>query len=220
MGLHCTGNCDPLLILELLTSLRISSLSILQSYLWSNAGFTALRNIPGLTAAEARYDPTVTPIADSSASTAPKNTDPGSLRKPPADVAGRFYSVADYHAAYKSGNLTPTDVIESLLPLITRDVEKPTKHSLAFLETRVDFVKQAAEASTQRYKAGKPLGVLDGVPVAVKDELHLKGYSRSVGTKQDLRHGIDETSWCVEKWEEEGAIILGKLNMHELGLGE
>ena len=27
------------------------------------------------------------------------------------------------------------------------------------------------------------------------------------------------TSWCVQKWEEAGVVILGKLNMHELGLG-
>ena len=27
------------------------------------------------------------------------------------------------------------------------------------------------------------------------------------------------TSWCVKKWEEAGVVILGKLNMHELGLG-
>ena len=29
-----------------------------------------------------------------------------------------------------------------------------------------------------------------------------------------------ETSWCVRKIEEQGAILVGKLNMHELGMGE
>ena len=30
---------------------------------------------------------------------------------------------------------------------------------------------------------------------------------------------MEITSWCVQKWEEAGAVIIGKLNMHELGLG-
>ena len=35
-------------------------------------------------------------------------------------------------------------------------------------------MRQAAQASTQRYKEGKPLGILDGVPFGVKDDLRVK----------------------------------------------
>lgn len=142
-------------------------------------------------------------------------------RAPAVEARGRFYTVLDYHNAYKNGETTPTAIIDSLLPIIRRDVENATTHSVAFLETQVELVRQAAEASTKRFKEGKPLGLLDGVPVAVKDEVDLAGYRKCLGTKNDCRSkdAGDVTSWCVEKWQEEGAVILGKLNMHEIGLG-
>ena len=66
---------------------------------------------------------------------------------------------------------------------------------------------------------GKALSVIDGVPVAIKDEVDLDGYEKSLGSKQDFTHSGGGTSWCVQKWEQAGAVIIGKLNMHELGLG-
>ena len=57
------------------------------------------------------------------------------------------------------------------------------------------------------------------MPTAIKDEIKVAGYRTTVG-----RHKNDsifplamESSWPVQKWEEAGGIILGKLNMHELG---
>ncbi|QIW98426.1 hypothetical protein AMS68_003944 [Peltaster fructicola] len=129
-----------------------------------------------------------------------------------------YPSVLDYHEAYKSGRLTPTDVAEALLPLIQRDVEKPNKHSVAFMETRVDLVRRTAAESTARYKAGKPLSPLDGVPVAYKDQLDLTGYKQRTGTKLDLTHKDDVTTYCALPWQQAGAIVVGKLNMHELGM--
>ena len=77
---------------------------------------------------------------------------------------------------------------------------------------------KAAELSTKRYQAGNPLSILDGVPLGIKDEVDLAGYSKSLGTNLDFTRPENDTSWCVRKWEA-GGVIIGKLNMHELGLG-
>lgn len=62
---------------------------------------------------------------------------------------------------------------------------------------------------------------MDGIPVTVKDELHMEGYRRTLGTKMDFTGDFaGSTSWCVKKWEEAGAIVIGKSTMHELGLGK
>ena len=110
-----------------------------------------------------------------------------------------FYSALDYHQAYKSSKLTPIVVAEALLPLIRRDVKDATKHSIAFLDTRVDLVRKAAEESTQRYKDGKPLSMLDGVPCAVKDEEDLSGYAKCLGSRIDFTHKDDVTSYCTQR---------------------
>ena len=106
--------------------------------------------------------------------------------------------------------MTPLQVAEALLPLIRRDVDSPTQHSIAFLSTKVDLVRKAAEESTARYKTGKPLSPLDGVPMAVKDEEDLTGYRKCSGSRLDFTHKDDITSYCVQRWLDAGALCLGK----------
>lgn len=55
--------------------------------------------------------------------------------------------------------------------------------------------------------------MLDGVPVSVKDEADLAGYRRTLGSKVDFTNPTNQTAWCVKKWEEAGAIVIGKTNM-------
>lgn len=138
-------------------------------------------------------------------------------RSPSSDAKGRFPSIVDYHEAYRSDTLTPLDVVNHLIPLISRDVEKPTPYSTAFLQTIVEEVHAAAERSTARWKAGNPLGLLDGIPFCVKDELDIEGYRKCLGSSRVLPNG--GTSWCVQTLMDEGAIMIGKSNMHELGTG-
>ncbi|EAL90819.1 hypothetical protein KXX16_008563 [Aspergillus fumigatus] len=192
----------------------IHSVGFVQSFFWRNAGFEVIRKIPQLRDYAPRYNPTVIPVADSKRAATEELPPSPKSRKGSAN----YHTSADYHALYKSGKLTPTAVVEALLPLIRRDVRPPGKHSVAFVESQVERIRAAAEASTQRYKQGQPLGPLDGVPVAVKDEVHVEGYRRNLGSNLDFKGGFEGTSWCVQKWEEAGAIIIGKTTMHELGL--
>jgi hypothetical protein len=199
----------------------VAAVPFVQYLLWSNAGFGSLRSCKEIEGVDPRLDPTVIPIAQ------PDDEAPGSytnvdlLRAPLNDGHPRFYTIADFHNAFKSGTVTPTEIVEALLPLIRRDIAQRGPHSTAFTESKVELVKQAAAASTRRWKAGKPLGILDGVPFAVKDDVDVTGYKRHCGTSHDYTEGKDvETSWCVRKVEDEGAVLIGKLNMHELGSGK
>ena len=56
--------------------------------------------------------------------------------------------------------------------------------------------------------------------IRCSDEVDLQGYSKCLGSSKDFTSANGAaTSWCVQKWEEAGVVIFGKLNMHELGLG-
>ncbi|KAL4880174.1 amidase signature domain-containing protein [Aspergillus karnatakaensis] len=196
----------------------ISNIGFIQSYLWRDAGFDVVRKIPDLDQYVARYDPTVVPVYGSE-----QYMENPRICVPVPESRRRgnkgYYTSADYRALYQSGNLTPTAVVDALLSVIRRDTKPPGKHSVAFVECAVEKARAAAVASTQRYKNGKPLGPLDGIPVTVKDEVHIEGYRRTLGTKLDFTgEHAGSTSWCVKKWEEEGAIIIAKSTMHELGL--
>ena len=167
------------------------------------------------------------------------------IRPPPSTQQSlarqrRYYSVLDFHHAYLARLTTPSDVVATLVPLIRRDSNDDdcrssaeaslSRHAFAFLETNVDAVTAAAAASTRRYERGEQLGLMDGVPVAVKDEVDVDGCRLRFGTgigwdgrclKKEGNEGSKgvKTSWCVKQWMEAGAIILGKTNMHELGIG-
>ncbi|KAI7347421.1 hypothetical protein KC354_g13952 [Hortaea werneckii] len=216
----------------------LASCGPLQDLLWSNAGFASLRGLPELDNVDPRYEPTV--IKTISISEPPRRadgraeSDPSLLleedwtrRRPQLNETGNPYlSTLDYHEAYKSGKLTPTAVLENLLPLISRETslknggQTPVSHhATAFLQTREDLARQAAAASTARYAAGKPLSPLDGVPIAVKDEEDVGGYKKHLGSKIDFTSKEDTTSYCVRRWlEAGGAVMVGKTNMHELGM--
>jgi hypothetical protein len=193
---------------------------LVQRFFWKLNKFDKLKELPGLDDYEARHDPTVTPIVtcppDEKVSLAEL---PTPRPRPSSNSSHGYYTATDYHSFYKSGTLTPTDVVNTLLPLIRRDSSSAGPHSIAFLESQVDLAKRAAEASTARYASGKPLSSLDGVPIAVKDEVEVKGYKRTLGSKMDFTSPADETAWCVKMLEDAGAVVIGKTSMHEMGLG-
>jgi len=125
-----------------------------------------------------------------------------------------FNSASSYTSLYKTGTLTPTQVLERLLQEIGRTNE--TLRAWNQLHTD-DVLRQAAE-STSRYQKNEPLSQLDGVPITIKDEMALSGYYTSYGTKifKDLSA---EDAIAVVRLKAAGAIIVGKTTMHELGLG-
>lgn len=177
--------------------------------------FDKLKDLPYLDNYDPRHDPTVVPVSMSPSSVPTLLDLPQSA---PRASHTDYYTSADYHALYQTGKVTPTDIVESLLPLIQRDAQPPGQYSVAFISVRADLIRAAAKASTERYQQGKPLSPLDGVPVTIKDEVDLTGYKTTKGSLLDFTDKAGRTSWCVEKWQQAGAIILGKTNMHEVGL--
>ena len=131
----------------------------------------------------------------------------------------RFPTVADYIQAYKSGTCTPTDVAEAVLKAIT-DSNKADPPLRAIVDTSRDVVLAMAEASTQRWKTGKTISVLDGIPVAVKGEFQVEPYLFRGGATfvPELVKGIPD-SVAVQKLKDAGAVIIGVANMQEFGAG-
>ncbi|MCK5199965.1 MAG: hypothetical protein KAR21_16520, partial [Spirochaetales bacterium] len=83
---------------------------------------------------------------------------------------------------------------------------------------RDDFLKQAAD-STERLKAGRPRSILEGIPIAIKDEIDAMPYSTNVGTSFLGQSAAVEDAEVVSRLREAGALIFGKANMHEIGIG-
>lgn len=131
----------------------------------------------------------------------------------------RFPTVADYHAAYRAGTLTPLDVAARFLSQLD-DSERGDRPMRAFIDTHRDDILAQAKASAERWKSGRPIGAFDGVPVAAKDEIDQAGYVTTVGTKL-FRNAPPAARDCtaVARMRAAGAVMVGKANMHEIGIG-
>ncbi|XP_060675097.1 fatty acid amide hydrolase isoform X1 [Ziziphus jujuba] len=146
---------------------------------------------------------------------------PVSLEKPLNGSNLPFYrwTISDYSKAYSSGEITPLVVAERFIAAVHESSSPPLQMSFFINYTAEDILSQAKE-STLRYEKGAPISVLDGVPIAIKDEIDCMPYPTTGGTKwlHKQRPCTDDAS-CVKRLRLCGAILVGKTNMHELGAG-
>ncbi len=129
-----------------------------------------------------------------------------------------FNTIGDYNRLYSEGRTTPKAVARKLIESIIES-EASNKSLRAFLAYNPDDIMNQAEASEERFRNGKPLSSLDGVPVTIKDQLDVKGYPTVIGTGFLVKTPATEDSTVAARLRLAGAIIVGKTNMQELGMG-
>ena len=137
-------------------------------------------------------------------------------RKASATKGFHFTSVFDLAKAYRDGSTSPEEVAKRVVESI--EASNKNNPSLnAFIAYQADdLMKQASEA-TARIKKKKPLSIFDGVPVGIKDEIDVQGYPTTVGTSF-LKKVAEEDATVVARLRNAGALIVGKTNMHEIGI--
>mmetsp|Transcript_42983 Transcript_42983/g.109995 ORF Transcript_42983/g.109995 Transcript_42983/m.109995 type:complete len:658 (+) Transcript_42983:162-2135(+) len=147
---------------------------------------------------------------------------PEPLESPVASRAARLKyrpSIRDFNQAYKSGRLTPSEAMEATLQRI-RESEAMSPPMAFFISLDEADVRAQAAASTERWAASRPLSVLDGVPMAVKDDADQLPYPTTMGTCfMGAIRKVKRNAQHVDALRAAGAILLGKANMHEIGLG-
>lgn len=127
-----------------------------------------------------------------------------------------FTSIFDIAKAYRDGSTSPEEVAKRVL----ESIEASNAHNPplnAFIAYQHDGIMEQAVEATQRIKKKRPLGIFDGVPVAIKDEMDVKGYPTTAGTSF-LKTVAEEDSTVVARLRSAGALIIGKTNMHEIGI--
>ncbi|MBA3452570.1 MAG: Asp-tRNA(Asn)/Glu-tRNA(Gln) amidotransferase subunit GatA [Deltaproteobacteria bacterium] len=126
-----------------------------------------------------------------------------------------FWTVTDTVKRVASGEISAVRAVNTLISRIT-NLDRELGAYLSTDETGA--LRDAAEVDRRR-KENIPLGPLAGVPIALKDNLVTRGIPTTAGSKilQGWVPPFDAT--VVEKLRAAGAVILGKANLDEFGMG-
>ncbi len=125
-----------------------------------------------------------------------------------------FFPATRLLALYRGKRLSPVEVIEETL----RRLERYETATNAFVLYDPEAAVAMARASEARWQRGEPQGLLDGVPVALKDTVLTRGWPRMLGSRTvDPSQSWDEDSPVTARLRGEGAVFFGKTTTPEFG---
>merc|ERR550519_1607793 len=120
----------------------------------------------------------------------------------------------ELHAGYLSGSILPSTVVQ----LSLKRMELLRKLNMFVTECPSVAVMQAKE-SDRRFKEERPLGYLDGVPLAVKDNFCTKDIKTSCGSLMLDNFTSPYNATVVQRSKDRGAVLMGKTNLDEFAMG-
>jgi aspartyl-tRNA(Asn)/glutamyl-tRNA(Gln) amidotransferase subunit A len=126
-----------------------------------------------------------------------------------------WFSLAELARRVAAKDVSPVEVVQAHLDRIGR-LDGKLK---SFVTVTADAALAAAKAAESAVMSGGPLGPLHGVPIALKDLYLTKGVKTTAGSRilADFVPDVDAT--VTTRLADAGAILLGKLNMHEFAYG-
>lgn len=135
---------------------------------------------------------------------------------PPA-AAGWPHTSAEYQRHLESGSISASELCERAF-VAAKDLARAKPSHATLCETDEAAAREAAEAATARFRNGSPLGPLDGIPMAIKEEIDFAGLPTRLGTGWMPRTPAATDSVCVARLRAAGAVLLGQTPMTEYGL--
>ena len=116
---------------------------------------------------------------------------------------------------YARKEVFPSEVLAS----VTRRINEAEKDYGAYIALDLEGAAEQAQAADARIKAGKLLGELEGIPVAIKDNLCQAGRETTCASRILQGFVPPYTATTVRKILAQGAVILGRTNMDEFAMG-
>ncbi|KAJ8900945.1 hypothetical protein NDN08_000242 [Rhodosorus marinus] len=132
-----------------------------------------------------------------------------------AMAGGDTRSALEIAEGVRSGAFSAEEVTREYLDrIVDRDSE-----ICAFLSVDAEEALESARRIDRARENSEKLGSLAGVPVAVKDNLCIKGSSTTAGSRILENYVAPYTATAVQRLQAAGAVLIGKTNMDEYGMG-
>ncbi|MBM11363.1 MAG: Asp-tRNA(Asn)/Glu-tRNA(Gln) amidotransferase GatCAB subunit A [Chloroflexi bacterium] len=126
-----------------------------------------------------------------------------------------YMSAGDLSRLVEKKEISPVEIVDAHLSRI--DATEPVLNS--FITLLADASRTAAQQAEKDIQAGRYKGPLHGIPVALKDLYNTGGVRTTSGSKIFDTFVPSEDCTVAAKFQQAGAVLLGKLNMHPFAYG-
>ena len=123
-------------------------------------------------------------------------------------------SAVDLLAGFRGKQFSPSEVLEDVLA----HVAAWEPHIRALYAFDPDGARQVAKASTERWHNGEPMGLLDGIPVTIKDNIATRGVPVPLGAATSRLAPALVDAPPAARLREAGAVIFSKTTMPDYGM--
>lgn len=113
------------------------------------------------------------------------------------------------------GELSAVEIVKTFL----NRIDKLDGHIGAFLSVFPERALEKAKLLDEKRKNKEPLGKLAGIPIAIKDNIHVKGELSTCASKFLTNYRAPFDATVTQLLEKEDAIIIGKTNLDEFAMG-
>ena len=124
-------------------------------------------------------------------------------------------SIGELHEKLLRREIRVKDIVEDSL----KSIEKKEDQINAFIEVFRDEALERARELDIILEEKKNLPLLFGIPIAIKDNINVKGHSTTCASRILLGYKSLYHATVVERLLNEGAVIIGKTNMDEFAMG-
>jgi len=124
-------------------------------------------------------------------------------------------SISEINKLYKNKELKPSEVYEEVFTNASLSESIIHAHLKLFQEEGIEASKLADE----RFVKGKQLSDLDGIPIAIKDNINLKNHETTCSSKILSNYVSPYDATVITKLRNSGVVFTGKTNLDEFAMG-
>lgn len=125
------------------------------------------------------------------------------------------WSLTELASAIEYKNISPVEVTKLLIDRISKNDGELNSYITVMEQTALDDARKAEKAIQQ----GNYRGKLHGVPIAVKDNVFVKGVANTSASGIYQDYIPNEDAELIRRLKSSGATLIGKTNMHEFAVG-
>ena len=124
-------------------------------------------------------------------------------------------SISEINKLYKNKELKPSEVYEEVFTNASLSESIIHAHLKLFQEEGIE----ASKLSDERFAKGKQLSDLDGIPIAIKDNINLKNHETTCSSKILSNYVSPYDATVITKLRNSGVVFTGKTNLDEFAMG-